>query len=52
MPTSKELIEMARAEWYNREERRAIHDKISWISGWISGYLTSKKTELRKGGIP
>jgi hypothetical protein len=40
MPTSKELREMADREWQNREERKGIHDKASWTSGWISGYLT------------
>jgi hypothetical protein len=40
MPTSKELLEMADREWKNREERKGIHDKVSWTSGWISGYLT------------
>jgi len=38
-PTSKELIEMADTEWKNREERKGIHDRISWTAGWISGYL-------------
>jgi hypothetical protein len=47
MPTSKELLEMADTEWKNREERKGIHNqlcsetrRISWVSGWISGYLT------------
>jgi NTP pyrophosphatase (non-canonical NTP hydrolase) len=40
MPTSKELIEMAHIEWQNREERKEMHDRLSWTSGWISGYLT------------
>lgn len=31
---------MADTEWKNREERKGIHDKVSWVSGWISGYLT------------
>jgi len=39
-PSSKELLEMANTEWKNREERKGIHDRISWTSGWISGYLT------------
>lgn len=41
MPTSKELIKMANLEWKNREERKGIHDRSSWVSGWISGYLTN-----------
>jgi len=41
-PTSKELLEMANTEWKNREERKGIHDRISWTSGWISGYLTPR----------
>lgn len=41
MPSSKELIEMADTEWKNREERKGIHDEVSWTSGWISGFLTT-----------
>lgn len=41
-PSSVMLISMAETEWENREARRNIHDKISWTTGWISGYLTAK----------
>ena len=40
---SRELIEMADTEWKNREKRKGIHDRISWTSGWISGYLSRKQ---------
>ena len=53
MPTSKELLEMANTEWKNREERKGIHDEVSWTSGWISGFLTTnnviKSTKLVVG---
>jgi hypothetical protein len=41
--TSTELIEMAMNEYTNRVERFGIHDRASWISGWMSGYLAQKK---------
>ena len=41
-PNSTELIEMAKTEWKNREERRGIHNREDWMSGWISGYLTGR----------
>ena len=44
MPSSTELIEMAHTEWKNREERRELHDEVSWESGWISGYLSRPHT--------
>ena len=47
MPSSKELIEMAKKEWENREERRGLHDRISWEIGWISGYLSHSNTPER-----
>jgi hypothetical protein len=30
-------------EWKRREERKHQHDHISWVNGWISGFLTSRK---------
>ena len=49
MPSSKELIETAKKEWKNREERKGLHDEISWETGWISGYLShSNATERDK----
>ena len=44
MPSSKELLEMAHTEWKNREERRKLHDEVSWESGWISCYLSRPHT--------
>jgi hypothetical protein len=41
VPDSTTLIEMAEREWHNREERRGIHDKVPWTTGWMSGYLSS-----------
>lgn len=43
--SSKELLEMANLEWKNREERKGIHDRVSWTSGWISGYLTQREVK-------
>jgi hypothetical protein len=40
-PDSTTLIEMAEREWHNREERRGIHGKVPWTTGWMSGYLSS-----------
>jgi len=42
VPDSATLIEYAQREWANREERRGIHEKVSWETGWMSGYLTSE----------
>jgi hypothetical protein len=41
VPDSTTLIEMAEREWHSREERRGIHDKVPWTTGWMSGYLSS-----------
>jgi hypothetical protein len=49
MTTSKELLEMANTEWKNREERKGIHDRISWTSGWINGYLTPREIAGEQG---
>jgi len=42
-PTSGDLLLIAHDEWKRREERKHIHEEISWVSGWISGYLTPKE---------
>jgi len=42
-PSSEDLLLIAHDEWKRREERKHIHDNVSWVSGWISGFLTSKK---------
>lgn len=41
--SSSNLLLVAHDEWKRREERKYIHDENSWVHGFISGYLTSKK---------
>jgi hypothetical protein len=41
--SSSDLLLIAHDEWKRREERKHQHDNISWVNGWISGYLTSRK---------
>jgi hypothetical protein len=41
--TSGDLLLIAHDEWKRREERKHLHDHISWVNGWISGFLTSRK---------
>ena len=48
VPNSHELSEMAKTEWANREERRGIHNKEDWCTGWISGFLTPNKPDWQK----
>lgn len=54
--SSSDLLLMAHDEWKRREERKHIHEHISWVNGWISGFLTSRKfvqekvAELRQEG--
>jgi hypothetical protein len=48
VPNSHELSEMAKTEWLNREERRGIHNREDWCSGWISGFLTPNKPDWTK----
>ena len=43
MPSSGELLLVAHDEWKRRQERKNLDDELPWISGWISGFLTSKK---------
>jgi hypothetical protein len=43
LPSSSDLLLIAHDEWKRREERKHQHDHISWVNGWISGFLTSKK---------
>ena len=47
--SSTELLEKANTEWCNREERRHIHERAAWTSGWISGYLTSQSDSITEG---
>jgi hypothetical protein len=56
-PSSTSLLLIAHDEWKRRQERKHMDDESPWISGWISGYLTSKKFVqdrieelLKKGG--
>jgi len=42
-PSSTSLLLIAHDEWKRRQERKHMDDESPWISGWISGYLTSKK---------
>jgi hypothetical protein len=41
--SSSDLLLIAHDEWKRREERKHLHDHISWVNGWISGFLTSRK---------
>jgi hypothetical protein len=41
--SSSDLLLIAHDEWKRREERKHIHEHISWVNGWISGFLTSRK---------
>jgi hypothetical protein len=41
--SSSDLLLIAHDEWKRREERKHQHDHISWVNGWISGFLTSRK---------
>jgi hypothetical protein len=56
--SSSDLLLIAHDEWKRREERKHQHDNISWVNGWISGFLTSRKfvqdrvAELRQAGEP
>jgi hypothetical protein len=55
LPDSRDLLLIAQDEWKRREERKYLHDNISWVHGWISGFLTSREfvrdklKELHKG---
>ena len=55
VPSSTELIAMAKQEWHNREERRGIHDEVPWCSGffggWVAGFLSDDKPNWRKEQI-
>ena len=56
--SSSDLLLIAHDEWKRREERKHIHEHISWVNGWISGFLTPRKfvqekvAELRQAGEP
>ena len=48
IPSSKELIQLATHDFKNREERKGLHDKHSWVSGWITGFLSERKPNWGK----
>ena len=48
VPTSKELISLATTDFKNREERHKRHDQSSWVSGWITGFLTESNPDWNK----
>jgi hypothetical protein len=48
VPDSKHLIEMAKTEWKNREERRGIHNEQDWCCGWMAGFLYVDKPDWIK----
>src|SRR5208337_3433450 len=48
VPDSTHLIEMAKTEWKNREERRGIHNRQDWCCGWMAGFLSMDKPDWSK----
>jgi hypothetical protein len=48
IPDSTHLIEMAKTEWKNREERRGIHNREDWCCGWMAGFLSVDKPDWSK----
>jgi hypothetical protein len=48
VPDSTHLIEMAKTEWKNREERRGIHNREDWCCGWMAGFLSVNKPDWSK----
>jgi len=48
IPSSKELIQLATHDFRMREERKGLHDKSSWVSGWITGFLSERKPNWGK----
>ena len=48
IPSSKELILLATNDFKNREERKGLHDQSSWVSGWITGFLSERKPNWSK----
>lgn len=41
--SSGDLLLLAHDEWKRRQERKHFDDEQSWVSGWIGGFMTSKK---------
>ena len=48
VPDSTRLIEMAKTEWKNREERKGYHNEPEWCSGWMAGFLSVDKPDWSK----
>ena len=48
IPSSKELILLAKHDWKNRQERKGLNDEQSWTSGWIAGFLSERKPNWTK----
>jgi hypothetical protein len=48
IPSSKELVSLATHDFRMREERKGLHDKSSWTSGWITGFLSERKPNWGK----
>ena len=48
IPSSKKLILLATHDFKNREERKGLYDQSSWVSGWVTGFLSERKPDWRK----
>ena len=48
IPSSKELIQLATNDFKNREERKGLYDQSSWVSGWVTGFLSERKPNWSK----
>src|SRR5271157_3266988 len=48
IPDYTHLMEMANTEWKNRVERRGIHYRVDWCSGWMAGFLYMDKPDWSK----
>ena len=43
LPNSTDLLLLVHDEWRRREGRKHRHEESAWVSGWLEGFLTSKK---------
>jgi len=48
IPSSKKLILLATHDFKNREERKGLYDQSSWVSGWVTGFLSERKPNWSK----
>lgn len=46
LPDSATLIQLAEEKWSALEAQKGIRDKISWITGWMAGYLTPNRPDF------